>query len=55
MMQNILLDIITKCKQRDILFTRDWDKVTQPCLMREGASTYQKINQMIMEGDQGVI
>jgi len=54
-MQNILLDIIAKCKERGILFNRDWDAVTTPCLYREGASTYQKINQMIMDGDQGVI
>lgn len=54
-MQNILLDIFAKCKQRGILFNRDWESVAHPCLSREGALTYEKINKMIMDSNQGVI
>jgi hypothetical protein len=54
-MEETLLDIIKRCKQRGILFARDWDSVTPPQLEREGATTYMKINNMIKESDQGVI
>lgn len=54
-MEETLLEIVKRCKQRDILFCRDWDSVTTPQLEREGPNTYMKINQMIKEGDQGVI
>jgi len=54
-MQATLLEIIGKCKMRGILFIRDWEAVTHPCLARESSSTFMKINQMIMDGDQGVI
>jgi hypothetical protein len=54
-MQEILMEITNKCKLRDILFSRDWDAVIEPALLKEHPSTYQKINQSIMEGNQGVI
>lgn len=54
-MEETLLDIIRRCKQRGILFSRDWDAVTTPQLEREGSSTFMKINTMIRESDQGVI
>ena len=54
-MEAELKSIALRCKERDILFTRDWDSVTQPCLVRENPSTYMKINQIIKDGDQGVI
>lgn len=50
-----LMRISERCKERGILFSRDWDAVTAPCLVRESPAAYQKINQMIREGDQGVI
>mmetsp|Transcript_12755 Transcript_12755/g.21526 ORF Transcript_12755/g.21526 Transcript_12755/m.21526 type:complete len:123 (+) Transcript_12755:696-1064(+) len=49
-----LLNICQRCKERDILFSRDWDAVTLPCLFKESKS-YLNINKMIKEGDQGVI
>jgi hypothetical protein len=54
-MEATLQEIITRAKQRGILFCRDWDSVAHPCLERESMSTFQKVNQMIKEGDQGVI
>lgn len=39
-MERILLDITNKCKQRDILFSRDWDAVVEPALKRENPSTF---------------
>jgi hypothetical protein len=54
-MQNILMEITNKCKLRDILFSRDWDAVIEPALQKEHPGTYQKMNQLIMEGNQGVI
>ena len=30
--ERTLHDIMNKCKQRDILFSRDWDKVVLPAL-----------------------
>lgn len=54
-MEQQLVRIANRCKERGILFTRDWSIVTQPCLLRESQSAYQKINLQIMEGHQGVI
>ena len=46
---------MNKCKQRDILFSRDWDKVVLPALQRENPNTFEGINKNIMDGSQGVI
>jgi len=54
-MEGELKSLAVRCKEREILFTRDWDSVTQPCLVRENPNTYMKINQIIKDGDQGVI
>ena len=54
-MENELKSISIRCKEREILFTRDWDVVTTPVLARESPNTYLKINQIIKDGDQGVI
>lgn len=43
-MENELKSISMRCKEREILFTRDWDVVTPPVLVRESPTTYQKIN-----------
>ena len=49
-MENTMLEIMDRCKHRGILFTRDWDAVTQPSLERESKS-YLLINKQIMDGD----
>lgn len=54
-MEHELKVILTRCKEREILFTRDWEVVTTPCLVRESNKSYQQINQIIKDGDQGVI
>jgi len=54
-MEHELKSILTRCKEREILFTRDWEVVTTPCLVRESNKSYQQINQIIKDGDQGVI
>ena len=54
-MEQELIRISERCKERGILFSRDWDAVTQPSLVRETPSAYQKINMSIREGNQGVI
>lgn len=54
-MEQELVKICQRCKERGILFSRDWDKVTEPCLVRESPMNYQKINQIIKDGDQGVV
>ena len=43
-MESELKSISLRCKEREILFSRDWDVVTPPCLARESPTTYQKIN-----------
>lgn len=54
-MEQELIRITERCKERSILFSRDWDAVTQPQLVRETPTAYQRINESIREGDQGVI
>jgi len=54
-MEQELIKICQRCKERGILFTRDWNVVTEPCLVRESPIAYDKINQMIRDNDQGVI
>ena len=53
--EKTLIEIAYRCKERGILFSRDWENVTNPYLNRESPNAYVKINQMIMNGDQGVI
>lgn len=48
-----LRTIFQRCKERQILFVRDWDSVVLPCLHKE-SKTFQNINRMIKEGDQGI-
>jgi hypothetical protein len=49
-MENELIKICQRCRERGILFTRDWAAVTEPCLVRETAA-YNSINQGIRDGD----
>jgi hypothetical protein len=39
-MEQELVKICQRCKERGILFSRDWDKVTEPCLVRESPMNY---------------
>lgn len=54
-MENELIKICQRCRERGILFTRDWAAVIEPCLVRESPATFNSINQMIRDSDQGVI
>lgn len=54
-MEHELIKICQRCRERGILFTRDWAAVTEPCLARESPIAYNSINQMIRDSDQGVV
>lgn len=53
-MEQELIRISERCKERGILFSRDWDAVTPPQLVRD-TMAFHRINETIREGDQGVI
>ena len=50
-METELIKICQRCRERGILFTRDWSAVTEPCLIRESPAAYMSINQMIRDSD----
>ena len=47
--------LFQRCRERGILFTRNWSTVTEPCLVRESPMTYAQINANLLENDQGVV
>ena len=54
-MEQELGRLFQRCRERGILFTRDWLQVTEPSLVRESPMNYQRLNELIRDNDQGVV